>query len=95
MKTAFVTFNAKSQSFSKELESALLELKSLSKNEEGFVQYEVFKSEADPLLYYVRESWVSQEAFEKHLAQPHLVRFGKETVNWLTEPFTAILIQSI
>jgi quinol monooxygenase YgiN len=95
MKTAFVSLKAKNQSTAKELEADLLQLKKLSTNEEGIVQYEVFKSETDPLFYYVRESWSDQSTFEKHLSQPHLKQFGNDVTNWLTEPFTAILIQEI
>ena len=95
MKTAFVTFKAKDQEAASQLKAALLQLKTYTPNETGIILYEIFQSEADALVFYVRESWHDQAAFEKHVNQPHLKKFAEDSRAWLTEPFSAVLIKTI
>ena len=90
MKTVFVKLNAKDANSAGKLQASLLNLQQLSNNEPGKVAYEVFQSETAPLDYYVRESWKDEAAFEQHIATPHLQQFGKDTEQWLTQPFTAM-----
>ena len=95
MQTAFITFKTKNQQAADQLQAALLQLKTLSTNEEGAIEYEVFQSEEDNWQYYVRESWFTQTAFEQHLGQPHLQQFFNDSKEWLIESFTSISLKAL
>ena len=95
MKTAYVTMHAKDAASAKSLELSLLNLKKLSDTEPGKLHYEIFRAEDSPLDYFVRESWEDQQAFEQHLRTPHLTQFGLDTANWLSQPFSAMLLKEI
>jgi quinol monooxygenase YgiN/predicted ester cyclase len=95
MKTAFVTLHAKDQQSATLLQASLLNLQHLSDSEPGKVAYEVFQSSSAPLTYHVRESWTDQASFDLHIATSHLQQFGKDTQNWLREPFNAAILETI
>lgn len=95
MKTAYVTMHARDAASAKNLESSLLNLKTISDTEPGKMRYEIFRAEDSPLDYFVRESWEDDQAFERHLNTSHLKQFGIDTVNWLTQPFSAVLLKEI
>ena len=95
MKTGFVTFKAKDGQVAQLLEETLLEMKAISKNEAGLVNYEIFQSEENVLTYYVRESWTDQTTFEVHLAQPHIQKFLVDAPQWLTEPISSIALNKL
>jgi quinol monooxygenase YgiN len=95
MQTAFITFKTKNQQAADQLRTALLQLKTLSEKEEGAIEYEVFQSEEDNWEYFVRESWFSQTAFERHLGQPHLQQFFNNSQEWLIESFTSISLKAL
>lgn len=95
MKTAFVTLHAKNTQAAAQLQASLLNLQQLSNQEPGKIAYEIFQSPTAPLTYYVKESWKDQASFDQHMATPHLQQFGKDTQTWLTEPFTAVLLNDL
>ncbi|WP_224994660.1 putative quinol monooxygenase [Cesiribacter sp. SM1] len=95
METALVNLKAKDNQNAEHLKNALLHLKKLSQDEMGMVHYEVFQSKEDPLIYYVRESWSSQDMLNRHLEQPHLQKFVRDTQEWLTAPFTSTLLREV
>ena len=95
MQTAFITFKTKNQRAADQLQAALLQLKTLSANEEGAIEYEVFQSEEDKWQFYVRESWFTQTAFEQHLGRPHLQQFFNDSQEWLIESFTSISLKAL
>lgn len=45
-----------------------------TKNEEGYIQYEMYQDEENPALLIVLEQWDSREDFDKHLKSEHFER---------------------
>lgn len=46
-------------------------------NERGCIQYELFRSEKDPQLFYFFEKWADQKSFDEHSEQPYLKEFHR------------------
>jgi len=95
MKTAFVTMHAKDNDSATRLQSSLLNLKELSNNEPGKIDYEVFQSEVNPYDFFVRESWEDEAALTAHLNTPQLQQFSADTAQWLTQPLEATMLKTI
>ncbi len=95
MKTALVRLKAKDTASFERLQSSLKNLKQLSRNEPGAVSYEIFLSLSDTLVCFVKESWSDEPSFQKHVATPHLKKFGEDTALWLSEPFSIEFITEL
>lgn len=95
MKTTYVTMHAKDNESAANLKSSLLNLKSLSNDEAGKVEYEIYQSEANPYDFFVRESWEDETALDNHLHTPQLQQFAADTANWLMQPFEATMLKSV
>lgn len=89
-KTLFVSFTAKDRESSLKLKNALNYLADLSKNEEGIIRYEVFRSDVNELDYYVLETWSGERTLEKHLNQFHVRDFATQCQLLLAKPFTIV-----
>ena len=89
-KTLLVSFTAKDSEASSELKNALNYLADMSKHEEGILRYEVFRSDNNPLDYYVLETWSGEWALEKHLTQTHVLDFVQHCKLLLAAPFTIV-----
>lgn len=89
-KTLLVSFTAKDSEASSELKNALNYLADMSKHEDGILRYEVFRSENNPLDYYVLETWSGDLALEKHLTQIHVLDFVQHCKHLLAVPFTIV-----
>lgn len=60
-----------------EFEAAFTELQAnVKKNEPGALQYEVFKSKADPTMYVVMEQYKSEADLAAHRTTPHMAAAG-------------------
>jgi len=60
-----------------DFETAFLELQSaVKKNEPGVIQYEVFKSKADPTMYVVMEQYKTEADLAAHRTMPHMAAAG-------------------
>ena len=68
------------------LRQALLALIEPTREEDGFVQYDLHVSTADPGRFVFYENWVSQEHLDRHLASPHLEAFKAAAPALLGEP---------
>ena len=70
----FARFHA---SLGKELnvEQALAEVVSASREESGCLSIHAFRSTRDPQLFYIHSRWKDEEAFETHAALPHTLHF--------------------
>lgn len=89
-KTLLVNFTAKNSQSSTELQYALNYLADISRNEEGFIRYEVFRSDNNHLEYYVLQTWSGERALERHLNQMHVLEFAAQCKLWLARPFTIV-----
>ena len=89
-KTLFVSFTAKDLESSLKLKNALNYLADLSRNEEGIIRYEVFRSDNNPLDYYVLETWSTERTLENHLNQFHVMDFATQCMLLLAKPFTIV-----
>jgi quinol monooxygenase YgiN len=65
--------------------AALREVAGPSREEEGCLSLQVFKSVRDSRLFYVHSRWMSEAAFDRHAELPHTVRF-LERVQPLIDP---------
>jgi quinol monooxygenase YgiN len=68
------------------LEEAALSLIPLTRAEPGCIEYNFHANaqESDSYLFY--ENWVDQNALDKHLAMPYLVKFKTLLAEILCEP---------
>jgi quinol monooxygenase YgiN len=57
------------------LVQAALEITTPSRAEEGCLEYEFWADLRGAGRFHVFEAWASQEAFDRHLATPHLKAF--------------------
>ncbi len=57
------------------LVQAALEITTPSRAEEGCVEYAFWADLQQPGRFHIFEAWATQEAFERHLATPHLKAF--------------------
>jgi quinol monooxygenase YgiN len=57
------------------LVAAALEVTALSRAEEGCLEYEFWADLRERGRFHVFEAWATPEAFESHLATPHLKAF--------------------
>jgi quinol monooxygenase YgiN len=68
------------------LGEALAEMAGLTRQEPGCVIMEMHQSSDDLLTWMVYERWQDQEAFARHMEQPHTVRFVARMGDLLGEP---------
>jgi len=95
MKTALVKFEAIEPKTAEQLEKLLLQLAERTSSENGLKFYEIFKGEENNTIYYVRESWETDEHFNEHLNQPHLQKFVDEVTLLLKEQFSFTRILTV
>ena len=69
-----------------ELRRHLLALVEPTRKEEGFVQYDLHQSTADPAQFLFYENWTSREMLDRHLVSPHLQAFLAVSGELLAEP---------
>jgi quinol monooxygenase YgiN len=56
-------------------EEALMEVLGPTREEEGCLSINAFRSKRDPQLFYIHSWWRSEESFEIHAGLPHTVKF--------------------
>jgi quinol monooxygenase YgiN len=95
MKTLFVTLRAKDKQAAELLLSALRNLKAVAAAESGIMNYEIFQSEENELHYYVRETWESEEALQRHLKTQQIAELVELSKTVLTEMFTALSLKML
>lgn len=89
-KSLLINFSAKDSQSSEELKNALNYLADISKNEEGIIRYEVFRSDNNHLDYYVLQTWTGERALERHLNQDHVLEFAAHAKLLLARPFSIV-----
>src|SRR5437870_3584248 len=60
-----------------EVEAALREVSSPTREEPGCLGYHVYRSTRDSALFYIHSRWQNEAAFDIHAGLPHTVRFIK------------------
>ncbi len=55
--------------------AALREVVGPTREEPGCREIEAYRSDIDPLLFYIHSRWIDEAAFERHAGLPHTVRF--------------------
>lgn len=95
MITLLTTFNAKDEASARELAGLLAALGQTVPSEPGNRSYEVLASVANPLVFYIRDSWDSQLAIDEHLRL--LTRRGDldKVAGLLSEPLTAARLTAL
>ena len=89
-KTLLESFTAKDRESAIKLKNALNYLADRSKDEEGIIRYEVFRSDNNELEYYIVETWNSERTLENHLSQWHVIDFAAECKHLLAKPYTIV-----
>ena len=56
-----------------------------TRQEQGYVNYDLRESVAEPGVFYFYENWESAEDLDAHLAAPHLVDFAGRLDDLLDE----------
>lgn len=69
-----------------ELKKALQTLLLPTRQEPGNIEYMLFQLRDTPDVFYVRESWHSQESLEMHISLPHFQSFILQMDDLLAEP---------
>lgn len=54
------------------LDAALKSLLAPTRKEQGCISYDAHRSNDDPNLFMMYETWESQAALDKHFEQPHM-----------------------
>ncbi len=57
------------------VKEALREVVIASREEDGCIGIDSFRSIRDPQLFYIHSRWRDEAAFDKHAMLPHTVRF--------------------
>lgn len=68
-----------------ELRAALEALIEPTRQEDGFVNYDLHQAEDDPGKFFFYENWESGAHLDAHLATPHLVDFAARMGGFLDE----------
>jgi quinol monooxygenase YgiN len=68
------------------VKTALEEIVPPSRQEEGCVSINAFRSTRDPHLFYIHSRWVDEAAFDLHAALPHTVSFVEKVEPLLDQP---------
>ncbi len=68
------------------LERLLMSLVEPTRAERGCLQYDLHRDEQDPRQYLFYEIWASREAWDAHMAAPHLKAFASSVEEFLAEP---------
>jgi quinol monooxygenase YgiN len=55
--------------------AALAEVAGPTRAEPGCLSYQSYRSIRDPFLFYVNSRWIDEDAFERHAALAHTMRF--------------------
>jgi quinol monooxygenase YgiN len=58
-----------------EVQQALTEVVSASRQEPGCLSIYAFRATRDPQLFFIHSRWKDEEAFETHAALPHTLHF--------------------
>ncbi len=58
---------------------ALMALIAPTRAEAGCIQYDLHLDTSDPAHFFFFEIWTSREAWQAHMAAPHLVRHAADT----------------
>ena len=83
------------EGFEKELENLLTGLIGPSRADEGCNTYILHRDPENSGNFMFYEVWSSREALDKHLAQPHLKDFLRQSEKLLAEPLDVSLWQRI
>jgi quinol monooxygenase YgiN len=57
------------------VEAALREVTPPTRQEDGCLEINVFRSIRDPQIFYIHSRWKDEAAFDLHATLPHTVRF--------------------
>jgi quinol monooxygenase YgiN len=82
---SFVKFHAAAGN-EREVEDALHEVISRSREEEGCVRINAFRGTRDPRVFYIHSQWSSEEVFENHAKLAHTVRFLELMEEFIDQP---------
>ncbi len=58
-----------------------------SRAEPGCIEYHMLRDAQDPTLFIFYEVWASPEAFELHVALPHMCEFHDKRMDYLRRDF--------
>jgi quinol monooxygenase YgiN len=78
-----------------EVYQAMFEVQGPTRHEPGCLGYGGFRSIRDPGEFYIHSRWRDMEAFERHVALPHTVRFAETVEPLLDHPFKATLAEQL
>ena len=68
------------------VEQALRDVLTPSREEQGCLGFQLFRSMRDRRLFYIHSRWTDEAAFQKHAELPHTVRFLERVDALLDQP---------
>ena len=77
------------------LERALLKLQTLSRADDGCLDYSVYVDSSDAGRFLLHEEWVDQAAFDAHNLQAHVTDFLSQGDVLLKEKFTVTWMRPV
>lgn len=79
-------------------EAVLAELTALiapTRTEEGCINYDLHRSQAEPAVFLFYENWTSREALDKHAKSSHLQAWGKKQSEMLVHGVEVTLFDMV
>lgn len=78
------------------LEAKLLSFVAPTRAEAGCISYDVHRDARDSNVFVMYEVWSSEEALAAHHAQPHMIEFFAQRMDYLSREFelTPLLMKS-
>ncbi len=74
-----------------EVERALLKLVQQAQAEAGCIEFDLHRALDDSCQFWISECWADQEALDRHLAQPRLKAWLRESKRLVAEPIQITL----
>jgi quinol monooxygenase YgiN len=68
------------------VEEALRDVTGPSREEDGCLSFQTFRSMRDRKLFFIHSRWVDEAAFQKHAGLPHTLRFLERVDALLDQP---------
>ena len=90
----FARFHAR-EGDADDIETALRAVVAPTREEDGCLFIEAYRSTRDPRLFYVHSRWKNEAAFDLHGELPHTVRFLEQVRLFIDHPLDVIRTRSL
>ncbi len=77
------------------IKKELLNLVSVSKKDEGCIDYILHQSPTDKTNFFFYENWASKQSLDNHLTTDHIKRFFEECSEFLDQPVELNILERL